>query len=107
LNPGTAFNGVFTTSIPTSAAPPLTYIQVAITKNAGGAFAGTAPNNVGGNLAFNGVANVYGIGGYPAGGAPLLAVPLVIGTPNTISKLGGGVAITAIGRGLDGRCGDR
>jgi len=42
---------------------------------------------------------VYGIGGYPAGGAPLLAVPLVIGTPNTISKLGGGVAITAIGAG--------
>ena len=99
LNAGTAFNGGFTTAIPTSAAPPLTEIQIFVTKNAGQTFAGATPNKVGGDLQFSGVANVYGIGGFPGGGAPLLAVPLVLGTPNTIFKAAGGVAITAVGAG--------
>ena len=98
LNAGTAFNGAFTTSIPTSAAPPLTEIQIFITKNAGQTFVPN-PTNLGGNLAFNGVANVYGIGGFPGGGAPLLAIPLVLGSPNTLFKAAGGVAITAVGAG--------
>jgi hypothetical protein len=99
LGGGSAFAGVFTTAIPTTAAPPLTAIQVFVTKNAGGTFTGTTPNNVGGNLVLGGVANIYGIGGFTSGGAPLLAVPLVLGTPNTISKASGGVAITAISGG--------
>jgi len=99
LDAGTAFNGAFTTTIPTSAAPPLTAIQVFVTKNAGGTFTGTTPNNVGGNLEFSGIANVYGIGGFPGGGPPLLAVPLSVGTPGTIFKSSGGVAITAISAG--------
>jgi hypothetical protein len=99
LGAGTAFNGTFTTTIPTSAAPPLTAIQIFVTKNAGGTFTGTTPNNVGGTLAFNGVANVYGIGGFPGGSAPLLAIPLVVGAPNTTFKSAGGVAITAISAG--------
>ena len=76
LGAGTAFNGAFTTLIPTSAAPPLTAVQVFVTKNAGGTFTGATPNGVGGNLVFGGIANIYGIGGFPGGGAPLLAVPL-------------------------------
>jgi hypothetical protein len=99
LGAGSAFAGNFTTAIPTSAAPPLTAIQIFVTKNAGGTFTGATPNNVGGVHAFNGTANVYGIGGFTSGGAPLLAVPLVLGTPNTITKASGGVAITAISSG--------
>jgi len=99
LGAGTVFNGAFTTTIPTSAAPPITAIQVIVTKNAGQTFTGTAPGNVGGNLAIEGVANVYGIGGFPGGGAPLLPVPLKVGTPSTVSKSPGGVTITAISAG--------
>ena len=99
LNAGSGFAGAFTTTIPTSAAPPLTAIQIFVTKNAGGTFVGTTPNNVGGSLAINGVANVYGIGGFTTGGAPLLAIPLVVGSPNTTFKASGGVAITAISAG--------
>jgi hypothetical protein len=99
LNAGTGFNGSFTTTIPTSAAPPLTAIQVQITKNAGGTFAGASPSQVGGNLSIQGKANVFGIGGFPGGGAPLLAVPLKVGTPNTVFQSAGGVAITAISAG--------
>jgi PEP-CTERM motif len=99
LGAGTVFNGTFTTTLPTSAAPPLTAIQVFITKNAGQTFTGTTPNKVGGNLSVQGIANVYGIGGFPNGGGPLLGVPLNVGTPNTVVKSGGGVAITAIAAG--------
>ena len=99
VDAGTGFNGAFTTSIPTSAAPPLTAIQVIITKNAAATFVGATPNSVGGNMSIQGVANVYGIGGFPNGGAPLLAIPLNIGTPNTVFKSSGGVAITAIAAG--------
>jgi hypothetical protein len=99
LDAGTAFAGAFTTSIPTSAAPPLTEIQIFITKNAGNTFTGATPNKVGGELAFDGIANVYGIGGFPAGALPLLGVPLALGTPNTLFKSAGGVSITAVGAG--------
>ncbi len=99
LNAGTAIGGVFTTSIPTTAAPPLTAIQVFVTKNAGATLVGTAPSNVGGDLLFEGIANVYGIGGFLGGSPPLLGVPLNLGAPNTIFKSAGGVAITAIGAG--------
>jgi hypothetical protein len=99
LGGGGVFNGAFTTVIPTTAAPPLTALQVIITKNAGATFTGTALHKVGGNLAIEGVANIYGIGGFPSGGKPLLGVPLVLGTPATIGKSGGGVAITAISAG--------
>jgi hypothetical protein len=99
LGAGSAFNGAFTTTIPTSAAPPLTAIQIFITGNAGGTFTGASPGNVGGNVPFVGVANVYGIGGFTTGGGPLLAVPLVVGAPNTVFKAAGGVAITAFSAG--------
>ncbi len=80
LNAGTAIAGVFTTSIPTSAAPPLTAIQIFVTKNAGQTFVPN-PTDLGGNLLFSGTANVYGIGGFTTGGGPLLAIPLNLGTP--------------------------
>ena len=99
LGAGTAFNGVFTTSIPTSAAPPLTAIQVFVTKNAGATFTGATTGNVGGVLLFEGVANVYGLDGFPSGGLPLLGVPLALGSPNTLFSAAPGVSITAIGAG--------
>lgn len=99
LGAGTAFNGAVTTWIPTTAAPPLSAVQVFVTKNAGGTFTGATPNGVGGNLVFGGFANIYGIDGYSSGGAPLLAVPLAVGAPSTIEKVGGGVAITVINAG--------
>jgi len=99
LGAGSTITGAFTTTIATSAAPPLTAIQIFVTKNAALAAVGTTPNNVGGNAVFEGVANVYGIGGFPGGGPALLAVPLKIGTPNTLFTASGGVAITAIGAG--------
>ena len=99
VDAGTGFNGAFTTLIPTTAAPPLTAIQVFITKNAAGNFVGATPNSVGGNMSIQGVANVYGIGGFPGGGKPLLAVPLNVGTPNTVAQSAGGVNITAIAAG--------
>ena len=97
LSAGTAFNGVVTTTIPTSAAPPLTAVQVFVTKNAGATFTGTAPSQVGGSLAMGGVANIYGIGGLPGGGAPLLSIPLQIGSPYAAYPSSGGVAITVLG----------
>jgi hypothetical protein len=99
LGAGSAFNGAFTTTIPTSAAPPLTAIQIFVTGNAGGTFTGASPATVGGSVPFVGVANVYGIGGFTTGGGPLLAVPLVVGAPNTVFKAAGGVAITAFSAG--------
>jgi PEP-CTERM motif len=102
VDAGTGFNGAFTTPIPTTAAPPLTAIQVIITKNAAGTFTGAPPGSqptLTGEMAIQGVSNVYGIGGFPGGGAPLLGVPLNIGVPNTTTLSGGGVAITAISAG--------
>jgi hypothetical protein len=93
------FNGATTTGIPTTAAPPLTKFQVIVTKNANATFTGATPGQVGGNLSIQGVANIYGIGGFPGGGAPLLSVPLNVGTPNTVFSGGGGVFITVISAG--------
>jgi hypothetical protein len=99
LDAGNAFAGAFTTLIPTTAAPPLTAIQVIITANEAGNFTGATPNQVGGNMAVKGISNVYGIGGFPSGGKPLLGVPLSVGTPTTTTLSGGGVNITAISAG--------
>jgi len=88
---GNAFNGTFTTTIPTSAAPPLTKLVVKVTGNEGGNFTGAAPATVGGNAKFLGVSEVYGVGG-----SKLLDVPLGFGTPGTVFKSGGGVNITVI-----------
>lgn len=88
LGAGTAFNGTFTTTIPSTAAPPLTKISVIITKNDAGNFAGTAANNVGGDAKFGGISNVFGLG------SKLLAVPLGFGAPGSVHQSSGGVAIT-------------
>lgn len=90
------FDGSFTTGVPTSAAPPITYHQVVITQAASGTFAGTTPSNVGGSLAIEGVYHAYGFNGFGSGGAPLLSVPLVLGAPSTVSKSEGGVSVTSI-----------
>jgi hypothetical protein len=94
LGAGTAFNGDVTATFPTTVAPPLSVVQLVVTKNAGQTFTGTAPGNVGGDLAFEGLFHAYGIGGYPT--SPLLSVPLVVGTPSTVYKSSGGVALTAV-----------
>jgi hypothetical protein len=99
LDAGSAFAGAFTTPSPTTAAPPISAFQIVVTKNAGATFTGTAPGNVGGNLSIKGAANLYGLGGFPGGGPPLLSIPLNIGTPNTISVGAGGVNVTAIAAG--------
>lgn len=90
LGAGTAFNDSFTTSIPTSAAPPLTKIVVKITKNEIGEFKGGAANSVGGVGKFLGVSDVYGLG------SKLLAVPLGFGAPGSVAQSAGGVAITVV-----------
>jgi len=90
LGAGNAFNGTFSTTIPTSAAPPLTKISVKITKNDAGNFKGTAPAKVGGDAKFGGVSDVYGLG------SKLLAVPLGFGAPGSVTQSAGGVAITVI-----------
>jgi hypothetical protein len=90
LGAGSAFNGTFSTTIPTTAAPPLTKISVKITKNDAGNFTGTAANKVGGDAKFGGVSDVFGLG------SKLLAVPLGFGAPGSIHQSGGGVAITVV-----------
>jgi hypothetical protein len=91
------FDGAITIPSPTTAAPPITYYQVVITKNASGTFTGTAPGSVGGNLSIQGAVNLYGISGFPGSKTPLLPIPLNLGTPSTSFNGGGGVSITAIG----------
>jgi hypothetical protein len=59
-------------------------LQVVITKNAGGTFTGTGPGNVGGDLAIQGVANVYGLGGWPS---ITSAMPNVSSRPYKLSSL--------------------
>jgi hypothetical protein len=90
LGAGTAFHGTITTSIPTSAAPPLTNVVVKITKNAGGTFTGATPGQVGGAAAIYGEAQVNGLS------TTLLSVPLAVGAPGTISQVSGGVAVTVV-----------
>ena len=67
--------GAFTTTLPSSAAPPLTKIQIIISGNAPGSF--TAPS---GTMAVTGVANVQSYGGIT-----LLGIPLIGGVTTTIN----------------------
>jgi hypothetical protein len=96
LDAGGVFNGTVTVIPQTTAAPPVTALQLVITKNAGATFTGATPAQVGGDLAVDATFNVYGMGGFPSGGPPLLSIPLALGTPSTTTKIAGGVAITAI-----------
>jgi hypothetical protein len=108
----------FTTTVPTSAAAPITVVQVQVDKNAGATFTGTTPGNVGGNLLIEGNANVFGGANSSSGSGtgcnvgdpfppalpctnatPILAVPLNVGSPNTVYKGGALVSITAISTG--------
>ena len=84
---GTSFNGTFTTTIPLSAAPPLSQLQVKVTSNAAVAFTGGSTSAL-----FSGIANVKAFGG-----VTLLGVPLKLGIANT-TTLGPtyGINITAI-----------
>jgi len=92
LRPGQAPGGIASASINSLAAPPLTHIQIIVNSNPGtGFFAHTT----GGAMLVTGVANVWGLGGFPAGGPPLLGVPLALGAPGTIMAGGFGVFITA------------
>jgi hypothetical protein len=93
------FNGTLTFSSPTTAAPPISGYQIIVTKNAIGTFTGATPGQLGGNLGIGGVFNIDGIGGFPGGGPPLLSIPFLIGTPNTLFKAGGGISITSIAAG--------
>jgi hypothetical protein len=69
--------GAFTTTLPSSAAPPLTKIQVVISGNpAGAAFAASS----GASMAVTGVANVKSYGGIT-----LLGIPLTGGVTTTIN----------------------
>jgi hypothetical protein len=73
--------------IPTSAAPPISQIQMIINGNPGaGAFAASMP----GQMAVTGVTNVKAFGGLT-----LLGVPVVLGQSTTITQVGSGVAVTA------------
>jgi hypothetical protein len=84
---GTSFNGSFTTTIPLTAAPPLSQLQVIVTNNAAVNFTGGPTSAL-----FAGIANVKAFGG-----VTLLGVPLKLGIANT-TTLGPtyGINITAI-----------
>lgn len=120
LNGGTGVFATtpFTTTVPTSAAVPITVVQVQVDKHGTGTFTGTAPGNVGGNLLIEGNANVFGGANSSSGSgtgcvigdpfppalpctnsSPILAVPLNVGAPNTVYKGGALVSITAISTG--------
>lgn len=89
LDAGSAFNGSLTTPVTNSTF--VTQLQVQLTGNGAGSFAGATPSSVGGSAAFSGIANVKGFGG-----VTLLGVPLQIGLPGTIAKSAGGVNLTVI-----------
>ena len=86
LDAGTSISGAVTTTIPTSAFPPLSQVRVAVTKNATLGFSGGSTPG-----AFTGVANLKFGGGFT-----LLNVPLKIGAPGTIAVAAYGVNLTAI-----------
>jgi hypothetical protein len=88
---GNAFNGTTTTTVPTTAAPPITQIQVIISKNEAGNFTGGTPDAVGGNMLLAGISNVKGFGGLT-----LLGVPVELGVPGTTDVAAAGVNITVI-----------
>jgi len=85
--------GIASATINSNAAPPLTYIQIIVNSNPSiGNFVHTA----GGPMLLTGIANVWGLGGFPAAGPPLLGVPLKIGAPGSVMAGGFGVFITAL-----------
>jgi hypothetical protein len=86
LGPGTAFAGTVTTTVPSTAAPPITAIQVQITNNAELSWAGGPVS-----AAFGGVANVQAFGGLT-----LLGIPLKLGSPSTLVTSHQGVTFTTI-----------
>jgi len=91
VQPGAVPGGTASASINSLAAPPLTYIQIIVNSNpVTGNFAHTS----GGAMLLTGVANVFGLGGYPS--SVLLGVPLKIGAPGTVMAAGYGVFITAL-----------
>lgn len=73
LDAGTAFSGSVATTVPATAAPPITQVQVKVTKNAALDFAGGSTPG-----AFTSIATLKGFGG-----VTLLFVPLKIGVVNT------------------------
>jgi hypothetical protein len=83
---GAVPGGAFTTTLPSSAAPPLTQIQVVVSGNVPGTFTGPS-----GTMAVTGVANVKSYGGLT-----LLGIPLVMGVTTTINAGPSfGVVVTA------------
>jgi hypothetical protein len=91
LDAGSTIVGTVTTAVTDPSAVPITQIQVILTANGAGAFAGATPNSVGGSAQFTGVANVKGFGGLT-----LLGVPLNVGTGATTTAGAYGINITAI-----------
>jgi hypothetical protein len=91
LDAGSTIVGTITTPVTDPSAVPITKIQVKLTKNTVGNFAGGSPNTVGGSASFQGVANVKGFGGLT-----LLGVPLNVGSGATSTASAYGINITAI-----------
>jgi hypothetical protein len=85
---GAVPGGVFTTTLNTSASPPISQIQFIINGNPlSGAFVGS----VDGAMAVTGQANVKAYGG-----STLLGVPVTVGTPSVITPpVAAGIGITA------------
>ena len=90
--PNAVPGGIASASINSNAAPPLTWIQIVVNSNPA---TGSFTHTVGGPMLITGVANVWGLGGFPAGGPPLLGIPLALGAPGTVMAGGFGVFITA------------
>lgn len=86
LDAGTAFAGSFTTTLPMTAAPPITQIQVTLASNDALAWSG-GPTNA----ALNGFADIKAFGGLT-----LLGIPLKLGVPSTVGVSSLGVNITVI-----------
>jgi hypothetical protein len=84
---GAVPTGVTTATIPLTAAAPISQIQIVISNNASGAFAGSS----GGTMAVVGAANVKGFGGFT-----LLGIPLSVGvTAVSVPPTAYGIAVTA------------
>ena len=91
VQPNMVPGGTASASINSLAAPPLTYIQIIVNSNP---LTGNFAHTSGGAMLLTGVANVFGLGGYP--NSVLLGVPLKVGAPGTVMAAGYGVFITAL-----------
>jgi hypothetical protein len=87
LAAGSAFAGTQTLAVPPGVFPPLTKVVVKIGGNGAGSFLG---NPLFGNALFTGTALAY-ISLTPA---PALTVPLLAGSPGTVTASRGGVQVT-------------